>query len=247
MSEIYLIGWWKSLKDSNTIYEDLMSATKKKNPNMVFIPTGRYDEERYIWYVEKYFTEKGCNVSSLKLIKDKQSEWDIIQCIESADIIYVWWWDTRKLIEVRTKRNLHSSLLEWRKNNKFILSWLSAGSICRCEEGNSRYKDVKSWKDSYHVIQWLWRLPIIHCPHYNDIERKRARPEFVKKSWRVGIAIEDYCCLIIDHNRYRTIRDKENANAYKCYRKDWRYIEEIISSGDVESLFKKNTISKNRW
>jgi dipeptidase E len=94
-----------SFKTGKTAAIDLeiVRSSGKTKPHMVFIPTASRDDVQYVTAMTEHFTQLGCTVESLLLIKEKPSYQIIKESLESADIIYVGGGNTLRMMNLWRK------------------------------------------------------------------------------------------------------------------------------------------------
>ena len=220
----------------------LFFKQEKKKPKLLFIPTASSDSESYFEVVKKHFSKLGCRVDVLYLIKDKLSKKQIKDKILSTDIVYVGGGNTLKMIILWKKLGVDKILKE-AYNKGVVLSGLSAGSICWFKYGNSDSRKITSGK--LIRVKGLGLINGLHCPHFDaESDRKKDLKRMMKRTFKiVGIAIEECCALEIIDDKYRIIRSKSCANAFKVYWKKGKYHKEVIEVKkefeDVSLLLKK--------
>jgi dipeptidase E len=154
------------------IDREIIRASGKKHPRLLFIPTASSDSERYWQRIPKYFGKSlKCKTDVLFLIKEKLSKAQIAAKIRWADIIYVGGGNT--LLMMRVWRRLGvDKLLKSAYENGTVLSGISAGSICWFDSGHSdsmSFYNPRKWK--YINVRGLGLINGIHCPHYNGMTR----------------------------------------------------------------------------
>jgi dipeptidase E len=82
------------------IDKEIINATGKKHPKLLFFPTASSDSESYVATIEAYFGKKlGCSVDVLYLTKNPTKK-EIVRKIQTADIIYVGGGNTLKLMNL---------------------------------------------------------------------------------------------------------------------------------------------------
>lgn len=219
MGHIFAIGGGEiRLHNTFAIDKMIVEAANKKHPNLLFIPTASGEPEGYIEAIENIFgKELECNVETLYLIKKDVDYQHIKRQIYQADIVYVGGGDTYSMMKLWEKHRVDKLLLE-AYDNGTILSGLSAGSICWFEHGHSD-SDIISNRDSRFIkINGLGLIKGVHCPHYNEKERKEDFPKFINESDEIGIAIENNCAIEILDDKYRIVKSIKDAHAYKIYR-----------------------------
>jgi dipeptidase E len=208
------------------IDREIIRLSRKKHPKLVFLPTASSDSERYWKHVQEYFGAfLGCKTDVLFLVKETPTRARIRDAILSADIIYVGGGNT--LLMMRVWRRLGvDRMLERAYDRGIVLCGISAGSICWFESGHSdsmSFYDPTDW--DYINVRGLGLIKGLHCPHYNSrtrgVPRRRSFRDMIRKTGRVGIAIENNCAIeFIDGKFYRVLSSKSYAGAYRVCRTD---------------------------
>ncbi len=237
--------WWGEINEKTTlkIDKEIIDFSWKKNPRLLFIPTASGDSEGYYAGVQSYFWSLWCKTDVLYLTKNRATKKIIEEKILWADIIYVWWGNTLKMMTLWRKLGVDKILKKALKKN-IVLSGLSAWAICWFNFGNSDSRKFTSWSKKLIKVTWLWFVDALHCPH-RDREKHRQNDlkRMMKNTPGVAIALEDDCAIQIKDNQYRILTSKRWKKAYKVYWKMWKfYKEEIIQSkeySDLEELVAK--------
>lgn len=216
------------------IDREIIRLARKKEPNLLFIPTASSDSERYWNRIREYFGKfLKCKTDVLFLVKEQPSRKQIQRKIWWADIIYVGGGNT--LLMMRLWRRLGvDSLLKAAYDKGTVLAGISAGSICWFDSGHSdsmSFYNPRKW--SYINVRGLGLLKGIHCPHYNSmtrgIPRRRHFRDMVRKIGGVGIAIENNCAIeFIDGRFYKVITSRSYARAYRVHNNRGKVIAERI-------------------
>jgi dipeptidase E len=216
------------------IDREIIRLSKKKNPNLLFIPTASSDSDLYWEHVQEYFGGfLKCKTDVLFLVKESPTKDEIRRKILGADIIYVGGGNTLQMMRIWRHFGL-KSLLIVAYNRGIVLSGISAGSICWFDSGHSdsmSFYNPRSWK--YINVKGLGFIKGIHCPHYNSqtrgIPRRKHFRDMIRKTGGLGIAIENNCALVfIDGRLNKVIRSKSYAKAYRVTRQGNKVVSEQI-------------------
>ncbi len=209
-----------------------MKASNKRNPKLLFIPTASWDFEAYYFSIKEYYTKLWCEVNVLYLIKEKITQREIEDKILNSDIIYVWWWNTLKMMNLWRKLWI-PEMLKKAMQKDIVLSWLSAWAICWFKYWNSDSRKFTSNSNQLIKVTWLNFVNALCCPHYDsEVHRQEDLKRMMKKNPWVAIALENNCAIEIHDNKYRIITSQENAKAYKIYWKKWEYFKQEILQKD---------------
>jgi dipeptidase E len=216
------------------IDREIIRLSKKKHPNLLFIPTASSDSEAYWKHIQEYFGGfLKCRTSVLFLVKERPSQQQIRSKIAWADIIYVGGGNT--LLMMRLWRRLGvDELLKSAYEKGTVLSGISAGSICWFDSGHSdsmAFYDPENWE--YINVRGLGFIKGIHCPHYNGrtrgVPRRKSFRDMISKTGGAGIAIENNCAIqFIDGRFYKVISSKKNSRAYRVYKSGGEVIAKQI-------------------
>lgn len=241
MGTIVAIGGGE-LKYSETLIIDqyLVSLSKKKKPKALFIPTASHEAKPYIEVFEKVYGELGCYTSTLYLIDSNESLLEVERKILEADIIYVGGGNTKYMLDLWKEKNVDLSLKKAFERGK-ILAGLSAGSICWFEYGHSDFQAFNTdSKWNYQIVQGLELIKGIHCPHYNEDDRRIDFDNMMKEFNGVGIALENNSAIVIKDNQYKIIKANEQAKAYRVYNRNKVIIKEELQEdfSPLSSLYK---------
>ena len=225
------IGQLKTLK----IDKKIVSLTKKKNPNLLFIPTASDDSQSYIETVEKIYKKKlGCNTDTLLLINEKPTKSEIEKKIFSADIIYVGGGNTLKMMKLWRRLGIDKMLIS-AYNKGTILCGISAGAICWFQYGHSdsmSFYNPNSW--DYVRVKGTGILKGTMCPHFNGqtrgIKRKQSFSKMMQRKGGLGIAIDNCAAIIFCNESLKIINSKKDAKAYTLSKKSKKIITTPIPS-----------------
>ncbi|MGB4590406.1 MAG: peptidase E [Clostridiaceae bacterium] len=220
-------------RETEGIDRFVVALAKKKSPRLLFLPTASGDAGGYIQSVTHYFTNLGCTVDHLSLIKEKYEGEEIKQKILSSDIIYVGGGDTVSMMSRWKALNVDDYLKEAYAQG-VILSGLSAGSICWFKYGHSdsdSFRGSSQW--DYIRAYGLGLVPSSHCPHYDEVGRD-SYDEMVLDDKIPGIALENKTALVYIDGKYRIIKSDEKKNAYLLRMIDGKLTKTIIGGDEFE-------------
>jgi dipeptidase E len=216
------------------IDREIIRLSKRLHPNVLFVPTASSDSEEYWKGFREYFGSfLKCRTDVLFLIKDTPTRGQIERKIASADIVYVGGGNTLYMMRVWRRLGVDQILrAAYRKG--IVLAGISAGAICWFDSGHSdsmSFYDSQHWK--YINVRGLGLINGINCPHYNGmtrgVPRRRDFRDMIRKIGGIGIAIENNCAVeFIDDRLYRVISSKDNARAYRVYKRAGKVVSEQI-------------------
>ena len=216
------------------IDREIIRLSGKKHPRLLFLPTASSDAERYWIHVRNYFGSfLKCKTDVLYLLQDPPSPAEARRKIFSADIVYVGGGNTLMMMRVWRRLGIDKFLRSAYRAGA-VLCGISAGAICWFDSGHSdslSFYNPKDWK--YMNVRGLGLIPGIHCPHYNGrtlgIPRRAHFREMIGRIGGIGIALENNCAIeVLDGKLYRIITSKNNARAYRVFRRDGRVVAERI-------------------
>jgi len=216
------------------IDKEIIAQSGKKRPNLLFIPTASSDSQSYFEIVKKHFSKLGCKPDVLYLIKTKLSKKQIKNKILSSDIIYVGGGNTLKMMNLWRKLGV-DKILKKAHNKGIVLSGISAGAICWFKFGNSDSRLFTSKSKQLIKVTGLGLFDALICPHYDEeVRRQKDLKRMMKITPRiVAIALESCCTIEIVDDKYRILKSKPTAKAYKIYWKNNKYFKEEIISKKV--------------
>ena len=212
MGIIVAIGGLKNeIHDIKNICKKIIELSKKKKPNVLYVPTANNDNEKYSKFMANFFERNySCTVSILWLIHDCLNIEDIDGKIKNADIVFVEGGNLVTLLETWKKYKLEYKLKDAYENG-VIMSGISAGANCWFE-----YSYSDSVKDKeFNFIKGLGFIKGCICPHYDD---KKRRIKFekdisnLKLNSDIAYGIESNNAVIIDKERV-TILHGETENS----------------------------------
>ncbi|MHC0036344.1 Type 1 glutamine amidotransferase-like domain-containing protein [Pseudoneobacillus sp. C159] len=203
------ISEWETLQ----IDQYIVDQAGVECPRALFIPTASSEPEGYIETFHQVYGEKlGCQTDVLLLLNGNLTDEEIRGKILSADIIYVGGGDTGMMLSVWKNHRVDEYLWEAYAGGK-ILTGLSAGSICWFKYGHS---EISENPIEFIRLEALGLIEAIHCPHYNEVERRVDFDEMMRGSELVGFAIEDQCAIdFYGDGKIRVIKAANQAKAYK--------------------------------
>lgn len=217
MKRIFAIGGGEIRnRDTLTIDRELIAASGKKNPKILFIPTASIDAEEYVESVRSYFgNELGCTVDVLYLLGTDLSFEEIRKVIFDSHIIYVGGGNTKIMMKTWRRKGIDSLLLEACEKG-IILSGLSAGSICWFNYGQSDSDTIATGeKQPYCRVKGLGLIPLLHAPHHNENDREADLDNMILETGMTGLALSNRCALEIRGEQFRILKSSDEAYALK--------------------------------
>lgn len=225
--------------ETNEIDKRIITLSGKTNQKVLFLPTASTDSASYCETFKQHYGDRlGCDVSVLSMYS-KPARTIIEQAIESADIIYVGGGNTLKMMMLWRRMGV-DELLTRAHERGAVLCGLSAGAICWFKGGLSDSRSFSSggkvW--SYIKVSGLNLVDILICPHFDgEPKRHPALKKMLKHSGEVAVALDNCSAIEIRDDKFRVLRSKPTAKAYKAH---WTagkyYVEELPCSEDFVSL-----------
>lgn len=205
---------------------EIVNLSDKKEANVLFIGLASSYSDSYFDAVKKQYKKLGCSCNYLKksnlinnpdLVKDK---------INSADIIYIGGGDSLKLMERIKMYNLDKLFCEL--DNEKIIVGMSAGAIICTKMGLSDSMILRGESEELTFVEGLGLIDLNICPHYNKTIRRVELKNKLLNSDEKVLGIEDKVAIVVTADEIKIIKSNDDANAYFCYYKDGKYIEEVF-------------------
>ncbi len=232
------VGFKDKQAETTPIDQEIIRASGKTNPQLLFIPTASSDNHEYVEAMRGQFGHRlGCSFDSLLVHKNTPSRQEIERKVAEADIIYVGGGNTLMMMKRWRSLGMDTLLHNAATSNK-VLCGLSAGSICWFKCGNSDSRKYKNPDADLIKVTGLGLINALHCPHYDtEAERKASLKAMMQKTPGIAIALDNCAALQVTDNHYRIIRAKPTAQAYKVYwKRDTFYEEPLSTTNDFTPL-----------
>ena len=191
------------------IEEYILKQTKKKNPNICFIPTATGDNEAYKVNYYATFSKLKCNPSHLDFFKRTP---DLKRLISNQDAIFVGGGNTKSMLAVWRDWGLDLILKDAYQKGT-VMSGVSAGAICWFEKGLT-----DSWESELKLLECMNLIPGNCAPHYDEEPERRPATKKLLNDQSINFmyGIEGGAALhFINELPKQTIRFDKNKNAYK--------------------------------
>lgn len=215
MGRIVAIGGG-TLEGTKPLNEYALSLTGKDKPKVLFIPTASRDDAKYISVFKENFTELGCEVETLEIIKQKYSDSDIDKHLDWMDMVYVGGGNSVYMMNRWKEHGLDVKLKTVFSNDGAVMTGHGSGCISwfKCGYSNGSYVDHggTDW-------QYIWAdnmLDFHHtavCPHYSTDSRWDFDLRLLEKAIP-GFGLEDYTAFVQIGDHTEFLGCKENAEAY---------------------------------
>ncbi|MFA6254265.1 MAG: peptidase E [Candidatus Paceibacterota bacterium] len=214
-------------------------------PRVLFVPTASGDDMLYCHGMYNVYSARlGCEFDHLRILAERLSDRQIENKINWADIIYVGGGNTLKMMNAWRRRRVDRLLITAYEQGK-VMCGLSAGAMCWFDWGLSdsrKFANPKSWKPIR--VKGLGLLPYGCCPHHDSEGWRRLSFEkVVKRSYGVGVTIEDNCALAVVGDCFRFISSQPRKSGsllrwipphnlarhpFSHGQEDWRTFKEVL-------------------
>ena len=211
------------------IEEYILKQTKKKKPNICFIPTATGDNEAYKVNYYATFSKLNCNPSHLDFFKRTP---DLKRLISNQDAIFVGGGNTKSMLAVWREWGLDKILKKGYKNG-IVMSGVSAGAICWFQNGIT-----DSWSSNLKIMPCMNIIKGTCCPHYDEEPERRPTVKKMIMSKKVNniFAVDGGAALHIkNENIFKSVSFREQKSSYEV---------SLFRGKLVERSFKKSFIKK---
>ena len=210
------------------IIEDyILKQSKKKKPNICFIPTATGDNEEYKENFYTTFSKLNCQATHLDFFKRTP---DLENLIQDQDVIFVGGGNTKSMLAVWKDWGL-DIFLKSAYEKGVVMSGVSAGAICWFDKGVT-----DSWASNLQLMECLGFIEGTCCPHYDEeIDRRPAVDAFLSKQLISScIAIEGECALHIkDGKVFSSVAFGKGKKSYSVVLRNNKVIETQFDSIDI--------------
>ncbi len=190
------------------IEEYILKQTRKKKPNICFIPTATGDHDSYKVNYYETFSKLNCNPVHLDLFKRTP---DLKQLISEQDAIFVGGGNTKSMLAVWKEWQLDKFLKQAYQAGT-IMSGVSAGAICWFQNGIT-----DSWSSSLKVMPCLNFIKGTCCPHYDEEPERKpmVKKLLIANKYKNIFAIDGGAALHIkNENVFKSVSFKIDKNAH---------------------------------
>lgn len=233
MKKIVMIGGVDPNTTLDSIDEEIIRLTNKKEPKILFVPTASGDDHRYCdRYKAIYEGKFGCKLDVLYLINESPAEDEIREKVFSSDVVYIGGGPTSVLME-NFKKYKMNNILEEACEKGIVLAGISSGAICMGRHYYWTAKDefnflIEGFSD-YEKFDCFGFFNFIVCPHFNLDGRNEKLDLMIKEYNVLGLGLDNNCAIEFVDNTYRVITSKDYAKAYRVYVKDAQKVKEVIN------------------
>ena len=201
------------LETTHRINQLIVDMAGKQKANLLFIGTASHDAEEYISGIHREFESLGCSVKALRLTTQAYFDEAVDEMLKEADIIYVGGGDTAFMLDLWRKYRLDEKLKQIYREDRAVLSGISAGAMCWFACGHSDSSIF--WKGDTVGYGWVDGLlaiyPYAFCPHYD--ERKDSFDEMIREKPFPGIALEENVAFIERDGNVRFVASNDSSKA----------------------------------
>ena len=179
------------------IDKEIVAASGKEHPKMLFIGTASRDSVSYFETVRNHFVDRlGCaSVNTLNLLENTYTYDELCQKIFSVDIVYVGGGDTTMMLKVWKEYKVDKILYEAYQKG-IVLAGISAGAICWFEY----YDNMDDISDisELDIVPGLGFLKGFAVPHYNWLtsHEKAELNRILTERKITGFATDDCTALV---------------------------------------------------
>ena len=209
------------------IEEYILKQTRKKKPNICFIPTATGDNDAYKVNYYETFSKLACNPTHLDFFKRTP---DLKKLISNQDAIFVGGGNTKSMLAVWREWQL-DKLLKKAYRAGTIMSGVSAGAICWFQNGIT-----DSWSSNLKVIPCMKLIKGCCCPHYDEEpERRPSLSNFISND-KISdcYAIDGGCALhLINDQVFKAVSFKDSKNSFLVKKENKDITETILPSIDL--------------
>ena len=201
------------------IEEYILKQTKKKKPNICFIPTATGDNEAYKVNYYATFSKLQCNPTHLDFFKRTP---DLNELISTQDAIFVGGGNTKSMLAVWKEWRLDILLKKAYKQGT-VMSGVSAGAICWFENGIT-----DSWAADLKIMPCMNFIKGTCCPHYDEEpQRKPAVKKLIlAKKVKNIYAVDGGVALHIKNEKnFKSVVFRKDKNSYEVSSKKGNIIE----------------------
>ena len=201
------------------IEEYILKQTKKKKPNICFIPTATGDNEAYKVNYYATFSKLQCNPTHLDFFKRTP---DLNELISTQDAIFVGGGNTKSMLAVWKEWRLDKLLKKAYKQGT-VMSGVSAGAICWFENGIT-----DSWATDLKIMPCMNFIKGTCCPHYDEEpQRKPAVKKLILANKVKNIyAVDGGVALHIKNEKnFKSVVFRKDKNSYEVSSKKGNIIE----------------------
>ena len=201
------------------IEEYILKQTKKKKPNICFIPTATGDNEAYKVNYYATFSKLQCNPTHLDFFKRTP---DLNKLILTQDAIFVGGGNTKSMLAVWKEWRLDKLLKKAYKQGT-VMSGVSAGAICWFENGIT-----DSWAADLKIMPCMNFIKGTCCPHYDEEpQRKPTVKKFILANKVKNIyAVDGGVALHIKNEKnFKSVVFRKDKNSYEVSSKKGNIIE----------------------
>ncbi len=213
MGRIVAIGGGE-LETTHPIHQFIVSLAGKRRPCLLFLGTASHDSAGYIAAIHTEFEALGCVVTELCLSAGAYSDEEIDRKLSAADIIYVGGGDPVFMMETWKRFGLDQKLKTIYREDRAVLSGISAGAMClfRCGHSDSSI----FWNGDTVGYGWVNDLLDLHpyafCPHYDA--RAESFDKMIREKPFPGYALEENAAFVEQNGQISFLASATSAKAY---------------------------------
>ncbi len=204
------------LTSTRPLNQHALVLSHQSKPKVLFLGTASNDAEGYIEKISEEYNSLGCELKSLCLVTKTYTDEETDELLSWADVIYVGGGDTISMMKVWKQHGLDEKLKEIYRNDRAVLTGISAGAICWF---NCGYSDSESFQtDGEWAYCWADdMLDLFHyayCPHYNE-EGRSSFDTMLKEKDLIGLAMENDTAFVVNNGEQYFMRSAPEAKVYQ--------------------------------
>jgi dipeptidase E len=230
MAKIVAIGGGDVARhETLPIDREIVRLTGKARPRALFIPTASGDAPELCRLFRDLYGERlDCATETLLLLREEPTEQEIADRLLNADIIYVGGGNTLAMLELWRRRGVDRLLHRAALAGK-VLAGMSAGANCWFRHGLSdsqKFTQPSNWK--LMRVRGLGLIDLVGCPHYHSGRREEALKNLIGQYGGMALALDDNAALMVVDDRYRIIKSRPRAMAYRVFKDRLDVVVEAI-------------------
>ncbi|HEY2582097.1 MAG TPA: peptidase E [Mucilaginibacter sp.] len=205
--------------------------TKKKIPNICFMPTATGDSIQTIeaWYAACRYLPVKPHIQ-LAFINSVTTTKTFEESLLSMDAIVVGGGNTLNMMAIWHAQGI-DTVLRAAYDKGIVLSGGSAGSLCWFQAGttDSRPKELS-------IVNCLGFIETSHCPHYHSEPMRKPLyfDNILKGKLSPGYAVDDLAGVVFENEKYaRTVAINDKNNAYYVSVVDGVIDEKLLKVAEI--------------
>ncbi|MDB4903155.1 MAG: Peptidase [Mucilaginibacter sp.] len=209
----------------------VIALTKKKNPNICFLPTAAGDNAQAInsWYAACRYLPLRPYVQ-LVFISSSTTTKTFEENLLSMDAIVVGGGNTLNMMAIWKAQGI-DTVLKIAYEKGIILAGGSAGSLCWFQGGTT-----DSRPRYLSIVNGLGFIQSSHCPHYHSEPTRKPLyfDNILKGKLSAGYAIDDLAGIVFENEKYvRSVAINNKNNTYYISVIDGEIDESLLPLAEI--------------